>query len=242
MKKITYLLFLTLGVTACSVESIDSTENLTVADAKISVQNTVTINAPEGVLCADEVLSFRVNVNTASNFQVQQLINGEWEQVYLANQGQSGSGSFDVVLAEGDNFFRHTNQGSGSNWVTYSTAFVGINCVACENSLVTDLNCGETNTLTATFTAEEAGPIVIQGGLTNGTTISSATAVGLTRNTTHPGVQNSNSNVTRWEGVVDACEEVSVTITFIGGNGIGDWSAKRGDDVLGWTEEQTCWD
>lgn len=32
MKKFTYLLFLALGVTACSVESIDSTENLLTAD------------------------------------------------------------------------------------------------------------------------------------------------------------------------------------------------------------------
>ncbi len=34
MKKFTYLLFLAIGVTACSVESIDSTENLLTADAK----------------------------------------------------------------------------------------------------------------------------------------------------------------------------------------------------------------
>src|SRR5690606_41886890 len=38
MKKLTYLLFLTIGVTACNVESIDSTENLIVADAKFKIQ------------------------------------------------------------------------------------------------------------------------------------------------------------------------------------------------------------
>jgi|SRR5690606_30469496 len=241
MKKLIYLFILGIGFTSCSVESLDSTENLLTADVVTST-GAVTISPSAGVLCAGEVLWFSVDVNTTSNFQVQQLIKGIWTQVLLAQQGQSGSVPFEVVLAEGENFFRYTNQGTGSNWANYPTTFTGINCDTCENTLVADLVCGEVNTLTVTFAAEEAGPIVIQGGLTNGTTIISATSADLTRNIEHSSVLNSNANVTRWEGNVDGdCgEEVSVTITFSGGNGIGSWSAKRGEEVLGATEEQSC--
>lgn len=38
MRKLTYLLFLAIGVTACSVESMDSTEELLTADAKFEIQ------------------------------------------------------------------------------------------------------------------------------------------------------------------------------------------------------------
>jgi hypothetical protein len=244
MKRLTYLLFLAIGVTGCSVDSIDSTENLLTADSRFRTQSTVTIAAPEGELCAGEVYLFSVNVNTSSNFQVQQKVDGQWVQVNLAPQGQSGSVSFEVILAEGDNFFRHTNQGSGPNWVEYSTSFTGVDCNSCENLLVADLVCGDVNTLTLTFTAEEAGPIVIQGGLTNGTTINSASSNVLEKNTSHPGQGNSNANVTRWEGDIEACEVVKITIEFIGGEGVGDWTAKRGVDdnevTLGETEDIKC--
>lgn len=240
MKKLTYLLFLAIGVTACSVESIDSTENLLTADAKFRIQSTVTITAPEGVLCVGELYVFSVNVNTDSNFQVQQKdINGDWQQVYLANKGLTGSDSFEVVLVEGENYFRYTNQ-NGGGFVENSSSFTGVVCTPCENSLVAELTCEDNKTATFTFTTVDAGPIVIQGGLTNGTTITNASSNVLVRNTTHQSVQNSNSNVTRWEGDVEACEVVTVTITFTGGNGIGDWSAKRGEEVLGTTEAQAC--
>lgn len=49
------------------------------------------------------------------------------------------------------------------------------------------------------------------------------------RNETHQSVQNSNSNVTRWKGDVEACEVVTITIVYSGGNGIGDLTAKRGE-------------
>ena len=38
MKKIYYLIFLAIGISGCSVESIDSTEELSTADAKIKIQ------------------------------------------------------------------------------------------------------------------------------------------------------------------------------------------------------------
>lgn len=242
MKKIMFLLFLATGVIGCSVDSLDTNEEMLTADARFKSQSAVTITAPEGDLCAGEVLDFTVDAETGSNFQVQQKdVDGEWQQVHLANKGQEGSASFDVVLLEGENYFRHTNLGSGPNWLEYQTAFIGVDCNPCENLLVAELTCGDLNVLTVTFTAEKAGPIVIQGGLTNGTEIENATSEDLTRNTTNGGVVNSNANVTRWEGDVEACEEVTITIEFKGGDGVGDWTAERGDDVLGETEEEECY-
>jgi hypothetical protein len=130
--------------------------------------------------------------------------------------------------------------GVSTGWVEVKPLFTVVDCTPCTNELSVVLTCGETRTATFTFTAEEAGPIVIQGGLTNGTTITSASSNVLTRNVTHSGVTNSKANVTRWEGNVDACQVVTITIQYTGGAGIDDWSAKRGDDTLGSTEAQTC--
>ena len=238
MKKLIYLFILGIGFTSCSVESIDSTENLVVADLKGKVQSVATITPSSGVLCAGEVLTFTLNVSTTKTTQVQQLdAYGIWQQVFKSNDGVPGSATFDIVLLEKDNLFRTVIAGDGQN---DAGSFFGVNCNTCDNSLEVDLVCGEPNTLTVTFTAVEAGPIVIQGGLTNGTTISNASSNVLTRNLTHNSVQNSNANVTRWEGDVDACEVVTITIEFTGGNGIGDWSAKRGEEVLGSTAELEC--
>ncbi|MES2648250.1 MAG: hypothetical protein V4717_15340 [Bacteroidota bacterium] len=111
-------------------------------------------------------------------------------------------------------------------------------CNPCVNALTADYGCD--GSVTFTFTATEAGPIVIQGGLTDDAIISTASSNVLTRNLTHPAVINSSSSVTRWEGTVEACQVVTVTITFEGGNGIGAWSAKRNDVVLGSTEAVAC--
>jgi hypothetical protein len=124
----------------------------------------------------------------------------------------------------------------------YGDNITVVDCTPCTNDLSVVLTCDVTRTATFTFTAEEAGPIVIQGGLSAGTTITSAICDDnvLTRNFTHHSVTSSNANVTRWEGNVDACQEVTITIEYSGGNGIGGWSAKRGDDTLGSTVAQSC--
>jgi hypothetical protein len=111
----------------------------------------------------------------------------------------------------------------------------------CVLGLSVDLSCEENNHIaTFTFFAEEAGPIVIQGGLTNGTFNVSGSSNVLTQNTSHPSTNRSRANVTRWEGNVEACEEVSITINFSGGNGIGSWTAQSNGDILGSTSPQTC--
>lgn len=83
---------------------------------------------------------------------------------------------------------------------------IGVEQCSCENTFSAVLTCGDPKTLVVTFTSKDAGPIVIQGGLTNGTTIVDATCSNgtLTRNLTHPSVLNSEANVTRWEGNMEA--------------------------------------
>jgi len=113
--------------------------------------------------------------------------------------------------------------------------------VDCAPGLSVDLSCnGNNHTATFTFFAEEAGPIVIQGGLTNGSFNVSGSSNILTQNTTHPTTNRSRANVTRWEGYVEACEEVSITINFSGGNGIGSWTAQQDGNILGSILSQSC--
>jgi hypothetical protein len=109
----------------------------------------------------------------------------------------------------------------------------------CDDEFDAALTCGEVNTLVVSFKAAEAGDYVIQGGLTAGATILSATANGLTLNPTHPSA-GGPSSVTRWEGAIGECGEVTVTITFTGGNGVGSWSAKLGEETKGYSESQSC--
>jgi hypothetical protein len=102
----------------------------------------------------------------------------------------------------------------------------------CENELTTTLTeCEGVKTLVVTFTAVEAGPVVIQGGLTAGTNITSSSSNILTLDADHSSADGP-SNVTRWEGSVEACQLVTITITFTGGEGVDDWTAERDDDLL----------
>jgi hypothetical protein len=102
----------------------------------------------------------------------------------------------------------------------------------CEDEMTADLTCGATNTVVFTFYAEEAGPVVIQGGLNAKATYISGSSNVLTQNTTHSSLDNSNASVTRWEGNVAACTAVTVTIEWSGNAEVGDWTAKRGNVTL----------
>jgi len=62
MKKIIYLFLLLLGVTGCSVEPIDSTENLLTADVKATIQEVgKSMNLLESEICAGEAPVFVFN-------------------------------------------------------------------------------------------------------------------------------------------------------------------------------------
>ncbi len=248
MKKLTYLLFLAIGVVGCSVESMDSTENLLTANAssKLLAASTSEMVFLEKV-CAGEETLVTVNFpqrtnpqgrNLPSNIQVQLEIYGVWVEIYQANLNDVTTTSFNYTFADAMDYTLQYAAGPGGFYAPQTLTVE--DCNSCENLLVAELTCGTTKTASFTFTAEEAGAIVIQGGLTSGTTINSAESNVLNKIEDHPSVINSKANVTRWEGNIEACQEVTVTITFTGGNGIGDWSAKRGEDVLGETAAESC--
>ena len=253
MKKLTYLLFLAIGVTACSVESLDSTENLLTADAKVKLASTTSIEFDETV-CVGDLANFTFNFPQAynSNEKEQKTLvildlwvdgeegeEGEW--VNLLNENYEGAGPkyFSYDFGGEDTYLLQYRIGNGSENKFAQISVEVEDCSTCENLLVADLVCGDVNTLTLTFTAVEAGPIVIQGGLNAKAEIQgNSVGVGV-EETTKPGAPG-NASVTTWEGNLEACQEVSITINFIGGNSIGDWSATRGEATLGSTYAKSC--
>jgi len=130
MKKIYYLIFLAIGVSGCSVESIDSTENLFTADAKMKLTEVQNFVVPTEI-CAgvDPTFSFEAAVGT--NLQVQQLIAGEWVQVYKISQSTSNPQNFNLLFEEaGDYSLRYK---IGSRGFTEISVTV-LNCNVCEES------------------------------------------------------------------------------------------------------------
>ncbi|MGM1054991.1 MAG: hypothetical protein ACQEWG_03785 [Bacteroidota bacterium] len=245
MKKIIFLSLLAIGMTGCSVESMDSEELLT-ADASAKLTGITSVDYDE-VVCFGNEGNFTFNFPQAYNkndkeqktlvkLELWNEESGEWKEIHQGNYDGEGPKYFSYDFGAIGTYLLQYRIGTGDNWTSISVSVV--DCNLCENALVAELVCGETNTVTFTFTAEEAGPIVIQGGLNNWAEIIDAVGVGVAQ-TVKPGAPGSAS-VTRWEGDIDACEVVTITIEFTGGNGIGDWSAKRGEEVLGETVVQTC--
>ncbi|MUP46346.1 hypothetical protein E0K83_11385 [Gramella sp. BOM4] len=256
MKKVIYLMALVVGLSGCSVDVIDSSEEIISADARPTMQNTEeSIYFEPNQACDGEATQFCLDFPQATagpNLKESQVLidlkvmgddpETDEEEEYYFEELFRGKGNteacFEHTFEEGSYDIRFKIAGV-SEWIDDS--IVVESCDECTNNLTAELTCEDTRVLNIIFTAEEAGPIVIQGGLTNGTQIVNAESNVLTRNFTHPGVINSNANVTRWEGDVEACEEVTIQIEFTGGNGVGDWSAKRGDEeVLGTTPEISC--
>ena len=168
------------------------------------------------------------------------------DEPMIANWTSAGSFAFEFDLPSDwdacDLVTFSVHQEGGNQPVNFANVqyhLVGVCEDECEDELTVDLTCGETKVAVFTFFAKEAGNVVIQGGLTAGTEIISAVSNILALNENHNSA-GGPSNVTRWEGYVEACEEVTITIEFSGGNGIGDWTAKRGDLVLGSTEPISC--
>ncbi|TVP46206.1 MAG: hypothetical protein EA341_14010 [Mongoliibacter sp.] len=131
-------------------------------------------------------------------------------------------GTFNREPLGGGNFC-----GENINGFTNTFTLNVIECLGCEDNFIAELDCtSEEKTLTVIFTAENSGDYVIQGGLTASTEIifSEATA-DFTLNPNHPSA-GGPSNVTRWEGSLEECETVTITLKYIGGAGIGSWSAK----------------
>ncbi|MEP6262931.1 MAG: hypothetical protein ABJ092_15250 [Gillisia sp.] len=143
MKKLTYLLFLAIGVTACSVESIDSTENLLVADAKAKVTVATSV-VYDATVCFGEDANFTFNFpqaynsgngNTQKTLVILELWNelsGEWNEIHQGNYDGAGPQYFSYEFgAEGTYQLRH-RIGTGNNWTEISVSVV--DCSDCEES------------------------------------------------------------------------------------------------------------
>ena len=72
MKKIYYLIFLAIGFSGCSVESLDSTEVLFTADAKVKLTAVQNFVVPTEI-CAGAEATFSFEAPVGTNLQVQQL-------------------------------------------------------------------------------------------------------------------------------------------------------------------------
>lgn len=131
MKKLAYLLFLAIGVTACSVESMDSTENLLTADARYKVTVTESFNVPEEI-CAGVPAEFSFTAAVGSNLQVQQLISGVWTQVYQTSQSTANPQTFNLLFSEAGTYSLRYKIGAGG--FTNAEPVIVSNCNDCEES------------------------------------------------------------------------------------------------------------
>ena len=249
MKKFIYLFILAIGFTSCSVESIDSTENLLTADARFNAQATSSSEMLfEDLVCMGEETTITVNFpqrknpqgnNQPTTVEVQLMGASGWVSIYLGEElNNTTTTSFGYTFEEEITYALRYKITGNTGWVNPTQYLEVEDCSTCDNLLVADLVCGDVNKLTLTFTALEEGPIVIQGGLNKWAEIKSAVGVGVEK-VDKPGNAGS-ADVTRWAGDVDACEVVTITIEFEGGYEIGDWTAKRGEDLLGSTDAQSC--
>ena len=115
MKKIIYLFLLALGVTGCSVESIDSNENLLTADAKATIQEVgKSMNLLESEICAGEasvfVFDFPQNQNGPHNADT---------NIKIQIETSPGSGVW-------DSFKDLTYAGAGPEEYTYNDEILNV--------------------------------------------------------------------------------------------------------------------
>ncbi len=114
MKKIIYLFVLAIGFTSCSVESIDSGENLETADAsaKLNATYTSSMTFLEEV-CAGEETEITVDFeqrtnpqgkNLSTNIKVDLYIDGEWVEIYQENLNNVTTTSFNYTFEEATDY------------------------------------------------------------------------------------------------------------------------------------------
>ena len=164
MKKFIYLFILALGFTSCSVESIDSTENLLMADMKIKIQQvekSMTLKAEE--ICEGDapVFVFNFPQDTKGNGDPKdtdvhiQLHNSDidvWESFKKLSYAGAGPEEYtfeDEVLAKGTYSFRASIGSGGFDY--YATLDV-VECGCDESFSYVDHGDG---TYTFTYKAEE---------------------------------------------------------------------------------------
>lgn len=131
MKKLTYLLFLAIGVTACSVESMDSTENLVVADAKVKITVAESFNVPQEI-CEAVPAEFSITAAVGSNLQVQQLVGDVWVQVFQASSSTANPQTFNLSFAEAGSYSLRYKIGAGG--FSAPVPVTVVDCSDCEES------------------------------------------------------------------------------------------------------------
>jgi len=130
MKKIYVLIFLAIGMSGCSVESIDSTEVLFTADAKVKITEVQNFVVPTEI-CAGVEATFSFEAQVGTNLQVQQLIAGEWVQVYQKASSTTNPQNFNLLFEENGDYSLRYKIGSGG--FTEKSVTV-LNCNTCEES------------------------------------------------------------------------------------------------------------
>lgn len=129
MKKLTYLLFIAIGVMGCSADALN--EDLLVADAKFKVTVAESFNVPDGI-CAGVPAQFSFAAAVGTNLQVQQFINEDWVQVYQTSQSTSNPQTFELSFAEAGSYSLRYKIGNGG--FTNASPVMVSNCNDCEES------------------------------------------------------------------------------------------------------------
>ena len=157
MKKIYYLIFLAIGISGCSVESIDSTEVLFTADAKVKLTEVKNFIVPTEI-CAGAEATFSIEAAVGSNLQVQQLIAGDWVQVYHSNSSTSNPQNFNLLFEEAGDYSLRYKIGSGG--FTEKSVTV-LDCNDCEESFSYVSNGDNTYTFYYTPAEDMEGAVVV---------------------------------------------------------------------------------
>jgi hypothetical protein len=150
MKKI-YLLFLAIGITACSTDSLENINSEAAETANFSGKKEATtaavekFNVPE-LICAGEEAEFSIEADLKINLQVQQYdeILDEWYPVFQESQSDSSVENFWLTFEEAGTYQLRYKIGSGG---FTETSVVVENC-ACEESFSYDQNEGGSYTFT----------------------------------------------------------------------------------------------
>ncbi|SDS15887.1 hypothetical protein [Christiangramia echinicola] len=136
MKKILFPIMLVFAFYGCSVESLESSEEIITVDAK--GKNTVQsadINEfeyPTEDVCVDSEATFTFNVPVGTNIQIQELIGGEWIQVTQDNGTTTNPQIYTMSWnVPGVHYFRYK---AGSGGFTEIAPITVVDCSECEES------------------------------------------------------------------------------------------------------------
>ncbi len=137
MKKLTYLLFLAIGVTACSVESMDSTENLLTADLKAPQITAAYAGPGEGAFTnpSGKVFGYIFVTNDCNNIYIEYAANGT-DDIDEVRMGVFVNGGLPSLNGGGNanvdsEFPYNLNNGPELKWVVpYSAETTSVNIFA----------------------------------------------------------------------------------------------------------------